>query len=207
MNCSDLRERFDAYVAGTLSEAESAALETHLDGCAGCHEALAYHEREIGPVSGLPRSVAPHADLWPGIESRLASRKGRGRIAVPGWLLAAAAVLLMAISSGATVLYLRRLPSDLPPSRPSSNMTALESQYRAASAELTDALEQARPRLSPETVSTIERSLRIIDQALAESRAALARDPGNEALGQLVVAVWRQKVDLLRRATAIGRDG
>jgi anti-sigma-K factor RskA len=206
MNCSDLRERFDAYVAGTLSDTESAALESHLDGCAACHEALANHEGEIGPVSGLPRSVAPHADLWPGIESRLASRKGRGRIAVPSWLLAAAAVLLMAISSAATVLYLRR-PSDLPPFRSSSNMTALESQYSTASAELTDALEKARPRLSPETVSTIERSLRIIDEALAESRAALARDPGNEALGQLVVAVWRQKVDLLRRATAIGRAG
>ena len=111
MNCADLRDRFDAYVAGTLSDTESAALESHLDGCAACHEALAEHDRELVPVGGLPRSVTPHADLWPGIESRLASRKGRGRIAVPGWLLAAAAVLLMAISSGATVLYLRKLPS------------------------------------------------------------------------------------------------
>ena len=208
MNCAELRDRFDAYVEGTLSDAESAALETHLDGCTACHEALANHDRALGAADTLPRSVTPPADLWPGIAKELASRKRFGaRVALPGWLLAAAAVLLIAVSSGATMLYLRTLPSARPPVRPSNNLTALESQYRAASAELTDALEKARPRLSPATVATIERSLRIIDQALAESRAALARDPGNEALGQLVVAAWRQKVDLLRRATALGKSG
>ena len=35
---------------------------------------------------------------------------------------------------------------------------------------------------------------------------ALANDPGNEALRMLLVAAWRQKVDLLRRATG-GVDG
>ncbi len=208
MNCTELRDRFDAYVAGTLSEAESAALESHLDGCIACHEALANRDRALGQTGGLPRSVVPPTDLWPGIEKQLASRRRfRGRVALPGWLLAAAAALLMVASSGGTVLFLRNWPGDRPAIQPSSHLTALESQYSAASAELTEALEKARSRLSPETVATIERSLRIIDQALAESRAALARDPGNQALEQLVMAAWRQKVDLLRRATALGQAG
>ena len=208
MNCTELRSHFDAYVEGTLTDTESTALESHLDGCVGCHEALANHDRALGAAGALPRSVAPPVDLWPGIERELASRRRvRGRIALPGWLLAAAAALLVGVSSGATALLLRNRPPGGPSAQPSSNFTALESQYGAASAELTDALEKARSRLSPETVATIERSLRIIDEALAESREALARDPGNEALGQLVVAVWRQKVDLLRRATALGKAG
>jgi predicted anti-sigma-YlaC factor YlaD len=207
MTCTELRNHFDAYIEGTLSEADAAALESHLDQCLACQEALEVRDRALGAVDRLPRSITPPADLWPGIETQLVSRRRlRGRTALPGWLLAAAAILLIAISSGATVLLLRQSRSVGPPAGP-SNLTALESQYSAASAELTDALEKARSQLSPETVATIERSLRIIDDALIESRAALARDPGNEALGQLVVAAWRQKVDLLRRALAIGTAG
>jgi anti-sigma factor RsiW len=208
MNCAELRDRFDAYVAGTLSDAESAAVESHLDTCIACHEALANHDRPLGATAQLPRSVSPSADLWPGIEQELASRRRRlrGRVTLPGWLLAAAAVLLIAVSSAGTAMLLRHNLSARPAVR-LSNVSALESQYSAASAELTEALEKARPRLSPETVATIERSLRIIDEALTESRQALAKDPGNAALGQLVVAAWRQKVDLLRRATALGKAG
>jgi anti-sigma-K factor RskA len=208
MTCDDLRARFDAYVAGTLSSAEAAALESHLDGCLTCHEVLAHHERALGATDALPRSVAPPTDLWPGIERELASRRRfRGRVAVPGWLLAAAAVLLIAVSSGGTAWLLSNRLTGRPFAPATGNLTALEAQYSAASAELTEALEKARARLSPETVATIERSLRIIDEALTESRQALARDPGNQALGQLVVAAWRQKVDLLRRATALGGAG
>ncbi len=206
MNCSELRDRFEAYVAGTLPDAESGAFESHLDGCVACQEALALHHRPLGAVGTLPRSVAPPADLWPGIARALASRRRlRGRVVLPAWLLAAAAVLLVAVSAAGTLLLMRRWPPVHPSVQPSSNLTALESQYSAASAELTLALEQARPRLAAGTVATIERSLRIIDAALAESRAALARDPGNPGLAQLVVAAWRQKVDLLRRATELGK--
>jgi predicted anti-sigma-YlaC factor YlaD len=207
MNCTELRDRFPAYVAGTLSDTESAALESHLDGCHACHEALETSDRPLSTAESLPRSVIPPTDLWPGIERELATRRRfRGRVALPSWLLAAAALLMVALSSGGTVLLLRRRQT-APVAVESSTLTALESQYSAASAELSDALERARARLAPETVTTIERSLRIIDQALAESRQALARDPGNAALGQLVAAAWRQKVDLLRRATALGGAG
>jgi hypothetical protein len=127
-------------------------------------------------------------------------------VTVPVWLLAAAAVFLVAVSIGVTERLVRRSPDRGTPGLDAagSRRTAeLESQYASATADLMQELGKAKSRLRPETLSTIERNLRVIDSALAESRRALAGDPGNQVLEQLVVAVWRQKMDFLRRATAL----
>lgn len=204
MTCPGLRARFDDYVAGRLSDIEARALEAHLEGCAECEAFLESQAWPIDAVRSLPRAVAPREDLWPAIGSRLSPRESahRRRVAVPRWALAAAAVLLVAVSSGVTAVLIRRsaVPSVVQPSG------SLEAQYAAASEELTAALEKARARLAPETFASIQRSLGIIDAALDESRRALARDPVNEGLQLLVAAAWRQKVDLLRRATGLGAE-
>ncbi len=217
MTCHELRERLDAYGRGALDAAGSAALEAHLEGCPACVAFVEASEPRLDPVGALPRSVPPAGDLWPAIHARLTPRRsgGRGRIALPGWWLAAAAVLLIAVSSGVTALLLRRggsapALSAGPPVRlsagPPARVSAIEAQYASASADLAGALEKARARLAPETVATIQRNLATIDSALAESRRALARDPANAALEQLVVAAWRQKLDFLRRATALSTE-
>ena len=79
----------------------------------------------------------------------------------------------------------------------------MEAQYASATAELSAELAKAKNRLDPATYAVIERNLRVIDSALVESRRALASDPRNQVLEQLVVATWRQKMDFLRRATAM----
>ena len=110
---------------------------------------------------------------------------------------------LVALSSGITAAVLRtREPAPVA----QRGVSALEAQYAEVSQDLGGLLEKARATLTPETMATIERNLAIIDAALTETREALARDPGNQALGQMVVAAWRQKVDLLRRATALGTE-
>ena len=204
MTCRDFEARADAYAEGRLSPRETAAFEAHLDRCAACAARL---ERAAGTPPGLaalPRSIEPAVDLWPAIRGRLASLGERpGRIAVPRWGLAAAALLLIALSSGVTAVLLRPAPRV---AGATLDISALEAQYAAVSEDLSGALEKARSRLEPATLATIERNLRIIDAALDETRQALAKDPGNPALGQMVVAAWRQKVDLLRRATALGTE-
>jgi hypothetical protein len=204
MTCRDFEARADAYAEGRLSAREAAEFEAHLDRCAACASVL---ERAAGTPPGLaalPRSIEPAVDLWPAIHGRLASMGRRpGRIAVPRWGLAAAALLLIALSSGVTAVLLRPAPRA---ASATLDISALEAQYAAVSEDLTGALEKARSRLEPATMATIERNLRIIDIALEETRQALAKDPGNPALGQMVVAAWRQKVDLLRRATTLGAE-
>jgi len=202
MTCAELRLRFDDYVRGRLSDAEAAALESHLESCAACEALLGSEAAPVEAIRSLPRAVSPREDLWPGIGPRLAPREPalRRRVAVPRWMLAAAAVLLVALSSGVTAILLTRPPVRLS-ALPTSRLAALEAEYISATQDLAGALERARSRLAPETLASIEKSLGLIDAALEESRQALARDPGNEGLRMLVVAAWRQKVDLLRRAT------
>ena len=72
-----------------------------------------------------------------------------------------------------------------------------------ASAELMRALDAERAHLAPATVATLERNLAVIDAAIAESRAALAGDPGNRDLAALLWASYRQKVALLQQATRL----
>lgn len=204
MNCSELRQRLDSYSRNRLSPEETAGFEAHLTTCSACSLLLEDAEPRLHETASLSPAVEPGGDLWPGIRSRL-DRRGSGvrrRVIAPNWMLAAAAVLLVVVSSGVTALLLRQSPTQ-PVVQPSSAFRPMEAQYASATADLVLALEKARSRLSPATIATIQRNLAVIDSALAESRRALAADPRNVTLEQLVVAAWRQKMDFLRRATAL----
>lgn len=83
---------------------------------------------------------------------------------------------------------------------------ALERDYDRTAAALRAELDVHRTTLSPATVATVERSLRTIDGAIAEARAALARDPGNDALVDMLTATHEQRLDLLRRAARIQQE-
>ena len=204
MTCQDLRQRLSAYAQGSLPAGEAAAIEAHLSGCEACSAWIEGVEPALAEVGRLPRSIEPPADVWAGIDARLSPRGLRGgkrRITLPGWMLAAAATLLVAVSAGVTAVLLQDERRDAEtPRRPAIEF---EAQYSSATADMLVELGKARSRLDPLTIAVIERNLRVIDSALVESRRALAGDPGNQALEQLVVAVWRQKVDFLRRAMTL----
>jgi hypothetical protein len=59
-------------------------------------------------------------------------------------------------------------------------------------------VEARRGQLNPKTVAIIEKNLRVIDGAIAESKAALAKDPANAFLAQQLDATLSTKLDLLR---------
>ena len=72
-------------------------------------------------------------------------------------------------------------------------------------AALQDLLDQQETALAPETVAQLKASLRTIDEAILEARNALARDPNNTLLIEMLSANYKQKVDLLRRSTEMTR--
>jgi hypothetical protein len=83
--------------------------------------------------------------------------------------------------------------------------TIEENNYLRTASMLQDLLDQQEASLAPETVAQLKASLRTIDEAILEARNALARDPANKLLVEMLSASYRQKVDLLRRTTELTR--
>ncbi len=196
MMCPEMEVRLNEYVDGTIAVPERTAVEAHLAGCARCRAAVVELRQLVAAAAALPKSIEPGRDLWATIEKRIWQRAtGNVPRAFRRGALAAAAVLVLAVG-----IY-RLLPPSATLYRPAESWAAVQADYDAAARELTGILAAERERLRPETVALIERNLAIIDAAIAESRAALERDPANRELRRLFAAAYRQKVELLRWAT------
>lgn len=221
------REMLGEMIDGGLEEADRSRLMGHLSECADCRDELEAISTLRGEARSLPRGIAPPRDLWPSIAARIGEREETPRVidlssrrpSLRGWAdrtrwapLAAAAVLLVVASSGLTVALMRG-PSSAPPvaeggaapaqGRATTAFAAFqpaEAEYESAVTELEAELAARRGSLSPETVEVIEANLAIIDQAIAEARAALEADPSSVALSRYLSGVYRQKVDLLGSA-------
>ena len=202
MMCGEWEAQLNAYVDGTLTTDERSGVDTHLADCAGCRAAVAQLLDLAARAAALPRNIEPPVDLWADIAHRIAASHREAKRwwhqrAVWGGALAAAASFVIALSIS-RVLALR----DATNLSPTGRWAAAEAGYDRAADELAQALAAARARLRPETVALLERNLRLIETAIRESRAALARDSGDADLRALVHAAYREKVELLRWALA-----
>jgi hypothetical protein len=79
----------------------------------------------------------------------------------------------------------------------------VESVYGLEIARLRQIIDQRRGTLDTATVGVIERNLAIIDQAIRESRAALAKDPASALLNDQLNNALERKVELLRAAVLL----
>lgn len=206
--------RVQDYLDDLLCREDRAELEQHLAACAEC-TALVLRARDLQrALRELPRELTAPAHLRAAINARIDERPLReaegGRASVldrplrslrPA--LAAAALLLVAISSALTLLLVRpegSAPVAARPSGPGGALLAVERPYQRAADELSAALTGGREVLAPETVRILEENLRVIDAALAEARAALREDPGNGPVLELLRATHERRLDLLRQA-------
>ena len=62
---------------------------------------------------------------------------------------------------------------------------------------------QRKTQLDSSTIAIIEKNLQIIDAAIAQSRAALARDPASRLLSDQLTHALDKKVELLRTAALL----
>jgi hypothetical protein len=179
---------------------------------------------------------APVNDLWPGIAAAigseitpLAPRRQRTpaarRFTFSMPQLAAAAVLLMAVSGGA-VWTLRTAGSARPttlatapghaPSAPAMSggsavrptefttvRPTAEQSYDAAVADLEQVLKEGRGRLDDRTLKIVEKNLATIDSAVTQARQAVEQDPANAYLNSYLAHAMRRKIDLLRQVVAL----
>lgn len=204
-----------------LAAGARAAADAHLAHCNDCRARLERIRALADAALALPRSVEPPASVWSAVRAAITdvatpvadddatdlAAVRRRRLAVRRRLsLAAAALLLVAASSAITAWFMRSHPGDRGQlaarsasaiARPVSDV---EQRFASDVARLEASLAARRDSLSPETIRTVEASLRAIDAALAEARDALARDPGDGALRELFTATYERKLDFLRRA-------
>ena len=231
-------ESLNDYVDGRLDLRAKSLIDYHLATCQECARELASLRALLGASAALPRVVLPDDDLWAGVKASIDDRKGivlpsagshttgpeSGSVpATSPWKtrvwLAAAAVVLIALSSATTAVVLRSTgqttvaenstdtvgsQADLgaPPGLPVSFRHA-EGQYAQTIDQLLLLVEAQRGQLSPNTIRTVDRSLAVVDSAIAEARAALLADPSNRTLVDLLSASYQRKLDLLRRTSEL----
>lgn len=75
--------------------------------------------------------------------------------------------------------------------------------YDKEIAELQTVMKDKRAQLKPETIKTLEDNMKIIDEAIRQSRAALAKDPGSRFLSQQLDRARAKKISLLRTAALL----
>lgn len=222
-----IKHLLDDYVTGDLTEEARRPVEEHVSACALCTAEVESLKRILARAAELPKSIDPPAEAWSNIRSaisrdesamRATNPDSRSRIWQRRYVLAAAAILVAVVSSGGTVLYMSGHYSDARNSRSVGNnssaeatpailaaFTIEENNYLRTASMLQDLLDQQEASLAPETVAQLKASLRTIDEAILEARNALARDPANKMLVEMLSASYRQKVDLLRRTTELTR--
>src|SRR5437867_5578016 len=64
-------------------------------------------------------------------------------------------------------------------------------------------VERRRAQLDPVTISLVERNLKVIDDAIAQCRSALAKDPASRFLMESLNNALENKVELLRTAALL----
>jgi len=225
MTCGELEHRLADYLDGTLGDAERAAVEAHLATCESCSAIVRALDERPAAATALP-TLAPSRDLWSGIAARIEPRvlplAKRGPVWTPGRRrvagLVVGAAALVAASVMLTVVVIRKPgtvavtpaptspPALAPSGTPSDNASYGDRRIRAYDATiavLDSAVNERQPQLDTATIRIIKKNLLVIDAAIAESRAALAKDPKNSYLTQQLTRVLDQKVGLLRTAALL----
>ena len=203
-------ETLSAYGERELSGARHARVEEHLAGCASCRTDLGRVRSLVDAAAALPRGVEPPEEVWQGIRERLGREGARHPRRRWGMLASLAAAAAIVVFVGSSLVRpgqsdkVRATRQPVPGSEPTLvHVAAVDRNYQASIAELRGTLDQQRGRLAPETIRVLERSLAVIDTAIAEARQALAADPANPALADILSAQYEHKVGLLQRATKL----
>lgn len=204
--------------------------ERHRADCAECTTVWAELDQISAAAAALP-VLTPSRDLWAGIDARLDKRVAAplptrwSRSTV--LRVALAASMLIAVTSGIT-WQLATSPADTIPAatavttdaggaaegagsttdgdQSAVRLVKYDEEFRAIDTEIAAMqrlLETRRSTLDSATVAVLERNLAVIDNAIAESRAALLKDPASQFLATQLSRSYTTKLTLLRASATM----
>ncbi len=233
MRCEDYREAIQDLADGTLGPVRRAELQTHLDSCEACRALVADLQKIRAAAPSLAAAPPDHVWMQIAgrlrQEGRVAAtgpagemRPSAGRSAA---LLALAATLLLAVG-GSLYLLLPREEAPIPstasgaPAGESStakgnaagadavqsiadDFAQAEKHYQSAIAKLEEAARADNDAIDADTAAILSTNLQVIDQAIAESRAALKAEPQSTPARDHLFGALRQKVLVLQETVAL----
>lgn len=201
-------------VDGALAPDRTREIDAHLAACDECAADVARLRATMARYKESS-SDAPVDDLWPSIRSRierdkvipltapaqalpLRQRFGVRHAAVVGALAAGVVltVVLLRPSHRIAVDPIAAANDTIQLRLVADSVKGYEDEARI----LLNRLELQRALLRPDAAASIDRDLKVIDQAIDELKLAIQNDPRNPALRQLLASSYRQKIDLLKRA-------
>jgi hypothetical protein len=162
----------------------------------------------------LAQEIAPERDLWPGIEAGI-SRPVRRRSWTPYLAQAAAVLLLVGGSSLVTYTVMDKEPVIV--ERPVSGELVLESAsfggqlelssgYKLARTNLQAQMDRELARLSPATRTAVEENLGEIRSAIDEINVALANEPDNVLLQELLLRTYQEELAVMRKVGGLTQN-
>lgn len=203
--CRREYERLSALVAAVRSLPREARVP------AGSWDAVAGRIASADRVSLASSTVVPLPTSSPAPGTPTATK----RISASLPQLAAAAIVVALLSAGVTWMALGSPGVADAPRGARAGATAGsamgaaaravsrdDGRYAETVARLEEIVEAGRGMLAPETVVTIEESLRTVDAAIAEVEVALAEDPNSGLLLRLLADHRKTKLGVLQRAAA-----
>ncbi len=224
MRCAKHAALLGDLVDGTIDPAIRTELNAHLEVCASCR-ALAADLQKIRHVAGSLDPVTPPSRLWAQIAERIQADPLRGgeqarklrvtRLPAVVWRgLAVAALLVLVIGSALLFVQgggLRSRSTDpatstVEPALAESvevELQLAELHYENAITGLEQIAEVQNETLDPQLAATLQNSLVVIDQAIAESRAVLRTEPGSWLVQETLFEALRRKVSLLQDTIAL----
>lgn len=167
-------------------------------------------------LRSLPCELEPQRDLWPGIEARLEPHPVRRR---PAWAWqAAAAVVLVAASSLITASLLQRddartaqvaTPATALPAVQSAfgQRSGLGAGYESARRELATDLEQRMSSMPASARYKLAANLAEMRRAADEINAALALQPGDPLLEELLLNTYQDELGVIASVNQLTRTG
>lgn len=169
------------------------------------NENQSFDDKLMEAARALETEVAPEHDLWPNIENAIA-RPSRTRWNTV-FAQAAAVLLLVGASSGLTYLAMNE---KTPVATLITDNTGLNYKrasfgghytlgpgYQDARSGLRAQLEEELARLSPEARAEVEKNLNAIRAAINEINRALADEPDNVLLQELLLSTYREELSVM----------
>ena len=176
-------------------------------------------EDELTALAGtLPAGVSPDRDLWPGIEQAIAHPAPRERTLWNStWAQAAAVVLLVGGSSGVTYLAVNGGGQQAPEVIYADNVFesvsgdfgqqfTLGNEYLDAHRRMQSGLEQKLNSLSPDTRDAVVKNLNAIRVAIKDLNNALAVEPDNTLLQELLLSTYHDEMALMKHVDGIANS-